>query len=213
MDRIEGDFHRVINNHSHGLDQLKEVVEGLDQTTGAVGEGLNLAVSRINANLVELNQRVNHCCRECETNEAVLELYKACLEELEKLFDAQNIKLVEMEPRMDSVTCQCGSSDKGKGREVIEVEESIPNVLGSPIQIHPSPTSVGSLNSSYLVPPITNKLSSAGVMESLVSPLVLVDDEDKENELRPGIGVVAAYRHFEALQGGSTDAQEFVRET
>jgi len=56
VDRIERDFCRVINNHSHGLDELKEVFAGLDRTTGAVGKGLNWAVSRIDADLVELNE-------------------------------------------------------------------------------------------------------------------------------------------------------------
>ena len=143
----------------------------------------------------------------------MLELYKARLEELEKLFDAQNVKLAEMESKMDSVACRCGSSDKGKGREVVEVEESIPDVLGSPIQIHSSSANAGLSDSSYLVPPVANESSSTGAMESLVSPLVLVGDDDKENPPRPGIGVIAAYCRFEALQGGSTDAQEFVRET
>ena len=30
VDRIEIDFRRVINNHSHGLDELKEAFAGLD---------------------------------------------------------------------------------------------------------------------------------------------------------------------------------------
>jgi len=178
-----------------------------------MGEGLNSAVSRIDTDLVELNKQVNRRRRECETNKAVLELYKAHLEELEKLFNVQSVKLAEMESKMDSVACRCGSSEKGKGREVVELEESIPNVLGSPIRIPSSPANAGSSNSSYLVPPVANKSSSTGVEESLVSPLVLVEDDDKENTPRPGIGVIATYRRFEALQRGSTDTWEFVRET
>jgi len=212
VDRIERDFRRVINSHSHGLDDVKEVVAGLDRTTGAVGEGLNLAISRIDADLEELNKQVNRRRRECKTNEAVLDLYKARLEELEKLFDLQSVKLAEMESRLDSVACRCGSTDKGKGREVVEVEESIPDVLGSPIQISSSSANVGSLSSSYLVPPVANESSSMGAMESLVSALVLVKDDDKENQQQPRIGVIAAYRRFEALQSGSTEAREFVRD-
>ena len=41
VDCIKRDFRRVINNHSHGLDELKEVFAGLDRTTGAVGEVVN----------------------------------------------------------------------------------------------------------------------------------------------------------------------------
>jgi len=104
----------------------------------------------------------------------VLELYKACLEELKKLFDAQSVKLVELESKMDSIACHCRSSNKGKGREVVVMEESIPNVLRSPICFQPTPTSPGSSNLSYMVPPVANESSSTVVEESLVSPLVLV---------------------------------------
>jgi len=134
----------------------------------------------------------------------VLDLYKACLEELEKLFDAQTIRLAELESRMDSGMCWCGSNVKRKGREVVPVEEDVLNVLGSPIVL-PTTISTGS-NSSYLTPPIANESSSAEVEESLVSPLVLMNDEDKENQPRPSIGVVNAYHRFKVLQGGSMDA-------
>jgi len=80
-------------------------MEALDRMTSTVGKGLNMAVSCIDANLVELNECVNHCHHECETNEAVLELCKACLEELERLFNAQSIHMVKLEPKMDSVAC------------------------------------------------------------------------------------------------------------
>ena len=66
----------------------------------------------------------------CKTNKAVLELYKAYyLEELERLFNTQSILMEESESRFNSMACHCGSSNKGKGREVIEVEEAVPNVL------------------------------------------------------------------------------------
>jgi len=207
--RVETDHRRVINSQTNHLDRLNEVVEALDCTTNAVGEGLNMAVSCIDADLTALNDRVDRHRQECETNEVVLDLYKACLEELKKLFDAQTVKLAELESRMDSGMCRCGSNIKGKEREIVSVEEDIPDVLGSPIVLPPTAGS----SSSYLAPPIAHKSSSAEVEESLVSPLVLMDEEDKENEPRPGIGVVNAYRRFEALQGGSMDALSFVRET
>jgi len=187
------------------------VVKALDRTTNAVGEGLNMAVSGIDANLVALNECVDCCCQECETNDAVLELYKAHLEELEKLFDVQSIKLVELESRMDSWMCCCGSSVKGKGREVVLVEEDTPDVLGSPINLRPT-ISAGS-SSPYLVPPVTNELSSAMVEEALVSPLVLMNNEDKENVELPGTGAVIAFNCLGALQGSSMGAWEFVQET
>jgi len=163
-----------------------------------------MAVSRINEDLTALNECVDRRRQECESNEVVLDLYRVRLEELKKLFDAQNVKLAELESRIDSGMCRCGSNVKGKGREVVPVEEDIPDVLGSPIILPPT-ISAGS-SSSYLAPPIANELSSIKVEESLVSPLVLMNDEDKENEPRPGIGVVNAYHHFAALQGGSMDA-------
>jgi len=52
-----------------------------------------------------------------------------------------------------------------------------------------------------------------GGKESLVSPLVLVNNEDKENNPCPGIGAVTAYRHLGVLQGGSMDVWEFIKET
>jgi len=88
--------------------------------------------------------------------------------------------------------CCCGLNVKGKGREIVPVEEDIPDVLGSPIVLPPS-ISAGS-SSSYLALPIANKSFSAKVEESLVSPLVLMNDEDKENKPRPRIGVINAYR-------------------
>jgi len=205
VDCVEADHHRVINSHTHSLNCLNEVVEALDKTTSAVGEGLNMAVSHIDEDLTALNERVDCCCQECESNEIILDLYKARLEELEKLFDAQNVKLVELESRIDSGMCHCGSDIKGKGREVVPVEEDIPDILGSPIILLPT-ISAGS-SSSYLALPITNELSSVEVEESLVSPLVLMNDEDKEDEPRPRIGVANAYCRFEALQGGSMDAR------
>ena len=72
------------------------------------------------------------------------------------------------------------------------MEESIPNILGSPIRIPSSSANVGLSDSSYLVPPVASESSSTGAMESLVLPLVLVDDDNKENPPRPGIGVIAA---------------------
>jgi len=196
---------------THSLNRLNEVVEALDKTTSAVGEGLNMAVSRIDEDLTALNKCVDRHRRECESNKVILDLYKACLEELEKLFDAQNVKLAELESRLDSGMCCCGLNVKGKGREIVPVEEDIPDVLGSPIVLPPT-ISAGS-SSSYLAPPIANKSSSVKVEESLVSPLVLMNDKDKENELLPGIGVVNAYCRFEALQRGSMDARSFIKET
>jgi len=54
-----------------------------------------MAVSCINEDLTALNECVDRHHRECGTNEVVLDLYKAHLEELEKLFDTQNVKLAE----------------------------------------------------------------------------------------------------------------------
>ena len=105
---------------------------------------------------------------------------------------------------MDSGMCRCGSNVKGKGREVIPVEEDIPNILGSPINLHPT-ISTGS-SSSYLTPPIANESSSVMVEESLVSPLVLMNNEDKENVELPGTGAVITFNHLGTLQGSSMGA-------
>ena len=164
MDRIEADHCQVINSQTHSLDRLNKVVEALDWTTNAVGEGLNMAVSRIDANLVALNECVDCCRQECKMNE-VLDLYKAHLEELEKLFDTQNVKLVELESRMDSGICHCGFNVKGKGKEVVPVKEDIPDVLGSPINLPPT-ISAGS-SSSYPAPPIAKEPYFAMVEEPL----------------------------------------------
>jgi len=207
--QVEADHQRVINSQTSSLDQLQEVVGALDRTTNAVGEGLNMAVSRIDADLTALNERVDHRRRECETNEVVLDLYKARLAELEKLFNAQTVKLAELESRMDTGMCRCGKDVKGKEKEVVPVEEDIPDVLGSPITLPPTAGS----SSSYLTPPIAHKLSSAEVEESLVSPLVLMDEENNESEPRPGVGMVDTYRRFEALPGGFVDVAPFICET
>jgi len=42
---------------------------------------------------------------------------------------------VELGAKVNSVSCQHGSSNKGKGKEAIEVEEVIPDVLGSSIHL------------------------------------------------------------------------------
>jgi len=97
-----------------------------------------MAVSRIDADLTALNERVDRRRRECETNEVVLDLYKARLAELEKLFDAQTVKLAELESRMDTGMCRCGKDVKGEEKEVVPVEEDIPDVLGSPITLPPT---------------------------------------------------------------------------
>jgi len=57
--QVEADHRRVINSQTSSLDQLQEVVGALDRTTNAVGEGLNMAVSRIDADLTALNERVD----------------------------------------------------------------------------------------------------------------------------------------------------------
>ena len=207
--QVEADHRRVINSQTSSLDRLQEVVGTLDHTTNTVGEGLNMAISRINADLTTLNERVDHCRRECETNEVVLDLYKARLAELEKLFDTQTVKLAELESRMDTGMCRCGKDVKGKEKEVVPVEEDVPDVLGSPITLPPTAGS----SSSYLAPPIAHESSSAKVEESLVSPLVLMDAEDKENEPSPGMGLVDTYRRFETLPGGFADVVPFVRAT
>jgi len=206
--QVEADHRRVINSQTSSLDQLQEVVGALDRTTNTVGEGLNMAVSRIDADLTALNERVDRRRRECETNEVVLDLYKAHLAELEKLFDAQTVKLAELESRMDTGMCRCGKDVKGKEKEVVPVEEDVPDVLGSPIALPPTAGS----SSSYLAPPIAHKSSSTEVEESLVSPLVLMDAEDKENEPNPGMGLVDTYRRFKALPGGFADVVPFVHE-
>jgi len=94
LDCVKADTRQVINSHSHALNKLGETMAALDRTTTAIGEGLNLAVSCIDANLVTLDEHVNrhHC--ECETNKVVLDLYKAHLEELERQFDIQSIQMV-----------------------------------------------------------------------------------------------------------------------
>jgi len=171
-----------------------------------VGEGLNLAVSHIDSNLHALDECVNHCHRECETNEAVLELYKAQLEELEKLFDTQSVHMVELESKIDSVACRCGSS-KGKDRE------EATSILDSPIVLASSPVSSGSSNLSYMAPPITNESSATLVQDPSTSSLTLVDDEDKENESRPGIGAITALGCLDCLPTLlSSSTQEYVDE-
>src|SRR6267378_919691 len=177
---------------------MRETVEALDRTTTAVGEGLNLAVSRIDADLTALDERVDRRRRECETNEAVLELYKARLEELEKLFDAQSLRMAELESKIDMVACRCGSSDENK-----ENEEAV-SVLESPIILQDSPTSASSSISSYLAPPVANEPST--------SSLTLVADENQENESRLGIGARIALGRMDRLPGLLSSPREYVRE-
>jgi len=60
--QVEADHHRVINSQMSSLDRLQEVVGALDHTTNVVGEGLNMAVSHIDADLTALNKCVDCCC-------------------------------------------------------------------------------------------------------------------------------------------------------
>lgn len=82
--------HRVSNAHTHTLNNLGEKLESLDHTTTAVGEGLKLAVSCVDANIKALDEHVDHCCQECKTNEALLNLYWARLNKLEKVSECSN---------------------------------------------------------------------------------------------------------------------------
>ena len=68
FDRWESDTHRVINSQNTAVTNCVERVDEIDCTSNAIGEGLNLAVSRINTDLRELDEHVTRRHRECENN-------------------------------------------------------------------------------------------------------------------------------------------------
>ena len=57
-------------------------MDEIDRTSNAIGEGLNLAVSRIDADLRELDDRVTRRRRECENNKVTIDLCQGRISEL-----------------------------------------------------------------------------------------------------------------------------------
>ena len=113
------------------MNNYVEKVDELDRTSNAIGAGLNLAVSRIDADLKELDEHVTHRHRECENNEVVIDLCQGHISELERIIEAQARTIARLEERMEEVACKCCIQDKGKGKQRAVVPDS--PVLGSPI--------------------------------------------------------------------------------
>ena len=129
-----------------------EKVDEIDHTSNAIGEGLNLAVSHINADLRELDERVTRRRRECENNEVVINLCQGHISELERIIEAQAQTIVRLKERMEELACKCCTQDKGKGKQRAVVPDS--PVLGSPIVLAQSSDPEESSDSSYVTPPL-----------------------------------------------------------
>ena len=71
------------------MNNYVEKVDELDRTSNVIGAGLNLAVSHIDADLRELDERVTRCHQECENNEVVIDLCQGRISELERIIEAQ----------------------------------------------------------------------------------------------------------------------------
>ena len=162
-----------------------EKVDEIECTSNAIGEGLNLAVSCIDADLRELDERVTCRCRECENNEVVIDLCQGHISKLERIIEAQAQTIARLEERMEEVACKCCAQDKGKGKQRAVVSNS--PVLGSPIILAQSSDPEESSDSSYVTPPLAAWSLSVVTVRS-VTPLQLIDEEQDVPMHPPGIG-------------------------
>ena len=129
-----------------------EKVDELDCTSNAIGAGLNLAVSRIDADLKELDERVTRRRQECKSNEIVIDLCQGRINELERIIEAQAQAIARLKERMEEVACKCCVQDKGKGKQRAVGPDS--PILGSPIVLAQS-----SIRRSHQIPPMSLLLS------------------------------------------------------
>ena len=166
------------------MNNCVEKVDELDCTSNVIGAGLNLAVSRIDANLKELDERVTCHYRECENNEVVIDLCQGRISELERIIESQARTIAHLEERMEEVACKCCAQDKGKGKQRAVVPDS--PVLGSPIVLGQSSDPEESSDSSYVTPPLAVRSPSVVALQS-VTPLQLVDEEPDVPMCPPGI--------------------------
>ena len=167
------------------MNNYVEKVDEIDCTSNAIGEGLNLAVSRIDADLQELDECVTRRRRECENNEVVIDLCQGRISELECITEAQAQTIARLEERMEEVACKCCAQDNGKGKQRAVVSDS--PVLGSPIVLAPSSDPEESSDSSYVTPPLAAWSPSVVTLRS-ITPLQLVDEEQDIPMRPPGIG-------------------------
>ena len=162
-----------------------ERVDEIDCTSNAIGEGLNLAVSRIDTDLRELDENVTRHRRECENHEVVIDLCQGRISELEHIIKAQAQTIARLKERMEEVACKCCTQDKGKGKQRAVVPKS--PVLGSPIVLAQTSDQEESSDSSYVTPPLAAQSPSVVALRS-VTPLQLVDEEQDVPMRPPGIG-------------------------
>ena len=174
FDCWESDTRQVINSQTTAVNNCVEKVDEIDCTSNAIGDGLNLAVSHIDADLRELDERVTRRRRECENNEVVINLCQGRISELERIIEAQAQTIARLEERMEEVACKCCAQDKGKGKQRAVVPDS--PVLGSPIVLAQTSDPEESLDSSYVTPPLAARSPSVIAVRS-VTPLQLVDEE------------------------------------
>ena len=180
MDRIEADHRRIINGHASHLSRQEDQLNTIEETSNAIGAGLNLAVSRIDADLRELDDRVTRRRRECESNEVTIDLCQGRISELERILKIQAQTIARLEERIEEVACKCCAGSKGKGKERAVVPES--PILGSPILLAPSSDREESSDSSYVTPPLAARSSP------VVASLQLVKEDSDVLVRPPGIG-------------------------
>ena len=166
------------------MNNCVEKVDEIDCMSNAIGEGLNLAVSRIDADLRELDEHVTRRRRECENNEVVIDLCQGRISELERIIEAQAQTIAHLEERMEEVACRCCAQDKGKGKQRAVVPDSL--VLGSPIVLAQTSDPEESSDSSYVTPPLAAWSPSIVALRS-ITPLQLVDEEQDVPMRPPGI--------------------------
>ena len=104
---MEANTCQVINSRALSLNTYQEKLDLVDCTSNVISEGLNLAVSHINADLKELDNHVACHHRECKSNEIVINLCQAWVSELEWLIEAQAQVIAHLEERVKEVTCKC----------------------------------------------------------------------------------------------------------
>ena len=157
-----------MDDKNQTLTRVNEKFTNLGMKVNAMDEGIKTAVSRINEDLVALDQRIDRHQDECEWTEDKLcvakgkiEVLEECLKSQWELFD----QLMNHINDMEGILCCCG---KGKKQEILE---EIPSVLDSPLVLGDEVNDRTASDDSYHMPPV------AGSSQSPSS----VTKSDKEN--------------------------------
>jgi len=152
---------------------------------------IDQALVNVNTEIQDLSSRVDRRRGEFAALDINLDVALDQIAALERLTNAQDDALKALAERLDSMEGRlCHCAEKGKGREV-EVE-SVPGILGSPIDLVNSSDGDGEESSdSYHTPPGGRPIPSTA--------LTLVHAYSDISEERPGIG-------YQRLESSDEDA-------